>query len=78
MSDTKHPIHYNKGIECWKYIISQDMGFMDGNIVKYITRFRHKGGYKDLLKADEYLQKLIEIEKEKFEDVGKSARGLKE
>jgi hypothetical protein len=36
------------------------MGFLEGNIIKYITRYKHKNGKNDLLKAKEYLLKLIE------------------
>lgn len=57
-----HPQHYNNGIECWDYIISHNMGFLDGNVVKYITHFRDKNGLQDLLKAKQYLDKLIEQE----------------
>jgi hypothetical protein len=56
----KHPVHYNKGIECWDYVVSHNMGFLEGNIIKYVTRYKHKNGKADLLKAKEYLDKLLE------------------
>jgi len=56
----EHPDHYNKGIECWDYIVSHNMGFLEGNIIKYITRYKLKNGRADLLKAKEYLDKLLE------------------
>lgn len=56
----EHPNHYNKGIECWDYITSHNMGFLEGNIIKYVTRYKHKDGKADLLKAKEYLDKLLE------------------
>lgn len=56
----EHPEHYNKGIECWDYIVSHGMGFLEGNIIKYVTRYKHKNGKADLLKAKEYLDKLLE------------------
>lgn len=62
--DIKNPKHYTQGIECWDYIISHKMNYLEGNIVKYITRWRHKDGLKDLKKAQAFLEKLIEIEKE--------------
>lgn len=58
-ADISHPVHYNQGIECWDYIISHGLGFLEGNIIKYVTRYRHKNGKADLLKAREYLNKLI-------------------
>ena len=56
----EHPKHYNKGIECWDYIISHNMSFLEGNIIKYVTRYKSKNGKEDLLKAKEYLDKLLE------------------
>lgn len=63
-----HPEHYNQGIECWDYTTSHNMGFLDGNVVKYVTRFRHKNGLQDLHKAKQYLDKLIEVEEQKIKD----------
>ena len=56
------PSHYKGGIECWDYIISHDLGYLEGNIIKYITRAGKKDGEStldDLLKAKAYLTKLI-------------------
>jgi aromatic ring hydroxylase len=54
--------HYRGAIQTWDYIVANDLGFLEGNIVKYVTRFRKKNGVQDLLKAQHYLQKLIEVE----------------
>ena len=54
-----HPKHYTQGIECWDYIISHDMGYLEGNVIKYVTRYKHKDGLDDLLKAKAYLDRLI-------------------
>jgi len=61
-----HPPHYNqKGIECIDAIeAATDTGFeyyLQGNIMKYIWRYRYKDGIQDLEKASWYLNKLIEI-----------------
>jgi hypothetical protein len=54
--------HYSKAkIQCWDYIISNDLGFLEGNVIKYVTRYKDKGGLEDLKKAEHYLQKLIEL-----------------
>lgn len=37
-------------------------GYLMGNVVKYIARYRDKNGVEDLKKAQHYLDKLIEIE----------------
>lgn len=54
--------HYiTKPIQPWDYIIANGMGYLEGNIVKYISRYKEKGGLDDLLKASHYLEKLIEV-----------------
>ena len=59
-SEVASPSHYNKGIETTDYIISNNMNFAEGNVVKYVTRYKDKDGVNDLLKAKLYLEKLIE------------------
>lgn len=56
-----HPSHYNKGIEVIEFIDSWDLGFYEGNIIKYVTRYPHKNGIEDLKKAKWYLDRLIHI-----------------
>lgn len=61
-----HPEHYAGGaFETWDYIEAHGLGFLEGNVIKYTTRFRRKEGITDLLKARQYLDKLIEIEQKK-------------
>jgi len=55
-----HPKHYTQGIEMWEYSYSHNLSFFEGNIIKYVTRWKHKGGLEDLKKAKAYLDKLIE------------------
>ena len=52
--------HYKTEIQTWDYIIANDIGYLEGNIIKYVSRYRKKGGVDDLRKAQHYLQKLIE------------------
>lgn len=60
--------HYKgNAIEPWDFIASNNMGFLDGNAVKYISRYKQKNGVEDLQKAIHYLEKLIEVEKAKEE-----------
>jgi hypothetical protein len=54
--------HYLKAIQPWDYIAANGLDFFEGNIVKYVTRWRQKGGVEDLRKARHYLDKLIEME----------------
>jgi hypothetical protein len=58
----KHPKYYNNGIEMWDYAHSHNLSFYEGNIIKYVTRWKYKNGIEDLKKAKEYLDKLIELE----------------
>jgi hypothetical protein len=60
--------HYkNNAVQPWDYIIANDLPYLEGNIVKYITRWRKKGGIDDLRKVLHYTQKLIEVETHKEE-----------
>ena len=71
MSDpVNKPVHYNVGgIEAIEAIMAatneQAEGYLQGNIMKYIWRDRYKNGLEDLQKAQWYLNKLIEVYKEK-------------
>lgn len=62
----KRPIapHYQRGaIEPIDYIMSHQLDFCAGNVVKYITRYRWKGTpVADLEKARDYINFLIEAE----------------
>jgi hypothetical protein len=54
--------HYkDKSIQPWDYIASNGLGYLEGNVVKYVSRWREKGGLEDLKKAQHYLSKLIEV-----------------
>ena len=54
--------HYKaQSIEPWDYIYSNRLGFLEGNIIKYVSRYQQKNGVQDLKKAQHYLQKLIEV-----------------
>lgn len=55
--------HYkDKAIQPWDYIVANDLGYLEGNIVKYVSRWKDKGGVDDLRKAQHYLTKLIETQ----------------
>lgn len=59
-----HPNHYTTGkIEAWDAIHGLGLGYLAGNVVKYLARYKYKGRpLEDLLKAQAYLNKLIEEE----------------
>ena len=58
--------HYrDKAIQPIEYILANDLGFCEGNIIKYVSRYKDKNGLEDLKKAKHYLEFLIEeVEKE--------------
>jgi hypothetical protein len=57
--------HYkDKDIQPWDYIAANKLGYFEGNVVKYVSRWRDKGGVADLEKARHYIDKLIELNKE--------------
>ena len=70
----EHPSHYNQGIEMWDYAHSHDLSFFEGNIVKYVTRWKDKNGIEDLYKAKQYLDKLIQLEQiEENKEIGNNS-----
>ena len=57
-----HPAHYNVGkIEVIEAIDDWQLGFYEGQVVKYVARAKHKGNQlEDLKKAQWYLNRKIE------------------
>ena len=61
-----NPAHYkDTPIECIEAIKAamteqQYLGFLRGNVIKYLWRYENKGGKQDLEKAEWYLKRLIE------------------
>tara|TARA_R110000803_G_scaffold80444_5_gene146266 strand:- start:4339 stop:4602 length:264 start_codon:yes stop_codon:yes gene_type:complete len=45
-----------------EYIYANALGYFEGNVVKYVTRWRKKNGIADLEKAKHYIELLIELE----------------
>ena len=60
--NVNHPKHYNTGkVEVIDAIEEWEMGFCDGNVIKYVARHKHKGKpIEDLKKAKWYLERLIQ------------------
>ena len=54
--------HYKKfKIEIWDFIEQNGIPYLEGNAIKYIARWREKGGRDDIKKAIHYLEKLLEV-----------------
>jgi len=57
--DAINPNHYKQGsIEVIDFILDQKMSYLEGNIIKYVSRYKFKNGIEDLEKARWYLEKL--------------------
>ena len=56
--------HYKKygDLQPWDVVVKWNLGYLDGTALKYIARWRDKGGIEDLRKAIHFLEKLIEVE----------------
>lgn len=54
--------HYKScAIQPIEFITANNLGFCEGNIVKYVTRHASKNGKQDLLKAKHYIDLLIQL-----------------
>ena len=60
LPDHVSPQHYQQGnIQVLDFITDQKFSYLEGNIVKYICRYKTKNGIEDLEKANYYLDALI-------------------
>lgn len=59
-----HPPHYTTGkIEVLDFILDQKFGYLDGQVIKYVSRYRWKQSpLQDLRKAAFYLDRLIKAQ----------------
>jgi len=62
VSNINHPHHYNNGkIEVIDAIEDWGLGFNDGNVIKYVSRHKHKSNpLEDLEKAKWYIDREIQ------------------
>jgi len=55
--------HYKSmAIQPVEYITKNNLPYCEANVIKYISRWREKGGKKDLEKAKHYIDMLIQLE----------------
>ena len=66
-----HPSHYpnSRHGDIISLCMSGDIGFCEGNIIKYVSRWRKKNGIEDLLKAKTYLNRLIRFYKDETKEL---------
>lgn len=61
--------HYkNFAIEPIEFIHKNGIGFCEGNAIKYLVRWKEKGGKQDLLKARHYIDLLLELGNEQVSE----------
>ena len=60
--------HYRATIQHWDYVVANDLDYFQGQITKYVTRWKKKNGLTDLLKAQHFLEKYIEVARSGLDD----------
>lgn len=59
--------HYKEmSIQPVEYIHANGIGFVEGSVIKYVSRWRSKNGVEDLRKARHFLDLLISLEETKL------------
>ena len=61
-----NPPYYGTGFDVIDFCQKNNLDFMQGNVIKYVTRYKGKNGKEDLLKAKEYIDRII---KENYKEV---------
>lgn len=51
-----------------EFITKNNIGFIEGNVIKYICRYKNKNGLEDLLKVKHYVDLLIQLKYEEVEE----------
>lgn len=54
-------LHYDSPIQHWDFVAQNNLDYFQGQITKYVARWKNKGGLEDLLKAQHFLEKYIEL-----------------
>lgn len=56
--------HYKTPIQHWDFVHANDLDYFQGQITKYVCRWKRKNGVQDLRKAQHFLEKYIELAEE--------------
>jgi hypothetical protein len=54
-----------------EYIHANGIGYFEGNVIKYVSRWRAKNGIADLEKAKHYIELLIEMENRNAREINR-------
>ncbi len=65
MKDPINPIYYTEmKIAPSEYIWKNNIPYLEGNVIKYISRHKNKNGAEDIKKAIKYCEMILELEYE--------------
>lgn len=64
-TDKINPSYYGIGFDVIDFCQKNNLDFMQGNVIKYVTRYKEKNGKEDLLKARKYIDRII---KERYKE----------
>ena len=53
------PTYYGTQVDVIDFCQMNNLDFMQGNVIKYVTRYKEKNGKEDLFKAKEYIDRMI-------------------
>lgn len=53
--------HYHSTIQHWDFVAANNLDYFQGQITKYVCRWKDKCGVEDLRKAQHFLEKYIEL-----------------
>lgn len=56
------PKHYEGAITPVEYIVANELDFLRGNVVKYVSRDKRKNGAEDIRKAIHYCQMILKYD----------------
>ena len=59
ITDKINPTYYGTGLDVIDFCQKNNLDFMQGNVIKYITRYRKKNGLEDIRKAVEYINRIL-------------------
>lgn len=59
ITDKTKPTYYGSQVDVIDFCQINNLDFMQGNVIKYVTRYKDKNGKEDLLKAKEYIDRMI-------------------
>jgi len=66
--------HYRSPIQHWDFAAANRLDYFQGQITKYVCRWREKNGIEDLKKAQHFLQKYVEVEEAAREEKSRQAK----